>query len=1220
MKINGKKFVVYSLDTPATITERIAKQENTLPKYIYFPDGNLTPADIESDKNIRVENLFNTIKNYPYENNIYDLLKDIRSKNSKLSPYQDVLVPYILYNEAYDTNDDNQAGFILLVLQSNIDNDPVNSKAFFTKKVNVTDIWKSRKIDKAKFAKEIAANKELVNETVKKLDSFQSATSDIEYTEFNLENVTFDFSLSIPGISISELFNRIILAPGVPVASWGGMYKILKDFIPPPGDNWKLTHKSAIFVHLSQKVDVSTTSHKDYTKAMIVIDDKVNDSDNKVNDSDNIHDTSTINNVKVRLELDILSSNVYLTREGLIERLLSVFSGLNNTRYSDIKETKVNGVFYVLDHGFNKFIFSDMTMNNTIFSDLASIDEYEKASKKKNSVYWHFYHPSTGHMSVNITGKIVEKGDVILQRKDTSSSVKLGAEYVRVKIAVADNVESVAEFQVLFGKLLGIYDNEFDSVFNFYKKYIPTFTKNLIKSKKQAISTGPPKLRDIAPEVFVKGYPPKCPKPPTIVSDEEAEQAKAEGKAVLVYPKTDQEGFPQRNYICPYENAKFPSLRSNPLSNKDLVPFLVCCYEKDHSEKRGSIYRHYYYGEELSNEPKHSQQDLIQTNKFLPLNIFGIIPSEAIRIFDMYDYSEDYKYVRKGVSNTMSSFIECVMEGMLEKLDTNTKVREKITNRIRQELNTPEYIASCKQEMYDFTDREISEYILDQNKYFDPRYFLSLLENKFNCNIYVFSRAKNSSCQLIIPRHMQGYYKRDVNRPTVLVYEHYGSTKDNSKIPRCELIVKWEVQQSENLMYNFPYKSRISKGIRKVYNELVNTYSLTTKIVPNTFTIPGSVKLLEQGIDSYGKCRILKCQYEDGTEFTLLTTPMQPFIVKETRNLSITSISVSTALSIAASMGITITEQRLEGSQVKELDGIISNTSIHVSIPINNGKMIQGVPEYQESVSFPVNTDSMLTRFNRYKKLSRYVLEYVFWLFSRYVNQDENRNSMDDSVVSTFARKHMIVDTAFEYPELSKNLTTSTPLIRNGDSIVVKSEETKKRLVYALRVEVVRNRKKVLQYHTRQVIENYYVDITDFDHYHNQVILEGDNSIDKWIVEQSQTNVIHDSIIQGYSLPYFFKNSLINQTEIYLAQNANSIELAFGVFKTWQNSHYNPGYDVDEVVENNEFILYSYENRYSITEYKIPGNKPLYGTMKVIGYKDTDNNARFVVLLDINNI
>ena len=86
-------------------------------------------------------------------------------------------------------------------------------------------------------------------------------------------------------------------------------------------------------------------------------------------------------------------------------------------------------------------------------------------------------------------------------------------------------------------------------------------------------------------------------------------------------------------------------------------------------------------------------------------------------------------------------------------------------------------------------------------------------------------------------------------------------------------------------------------------------------------------------------------------------------------------------------------------------------------------------------------------------------------------------------------------------------------------------EETLKRLLYVLRLELVRQKNKILNYHSHDTIDNYYMDITDFDHYPFQVILYGDESVDNMIKERGTRQfIIHNKVSPASKTPYFFKN------------------------------------------------------------------------------------------------
>ena len=177
------------------------------------------------------------------------------------------------------------------------------------------------------------------------------------------------------------------------------------------------------------------------------------------------------------------------------------------------------------------------------------------------------------------------------------------------------------------------------------------------------------------------------------------------------YPQVVEEGIMPHNYICNYDKAPYPGLRNNPLANKDIIPYLPCCFKRDHSEVEGNIYAHYYKGEELKKgKEQKQQQNFIITNKFTPYNWYGYLPENISKMFDMIDTRENYKFIRKGVSNRKSSFLECVMEGVWKEtniLNVPEKRRAKILEQKRKLLATDISAALCKQEMYDFNTEEI---------------------------------------------------------------------------------------------------------------------------------------------------------------------------------------------------------------------------------------------------------------------------------------------------------------------------------------------------------------------------------------------------------------------------------------------------------------------------------------------------------------------------------
>jgi hypothetical protein len=229
---------------------------------------------------------------------------------------------------------------------------------------------------------------------------------------------------------------------------------------------------------------------------------------------------------------------------------------------------------------------------------------------------------------------------------------------------------------------------------------------------------------------------------------------------------------------------------------------------------------------------------LITSKKFAAADRYGTLPVILNKMFDIFDYDEDYIYVRKGVNyskGAKSSFLECVMEGMYKETGIlNSTDREAFLAEKRCELATDANAAACSQEMYDYTLSEIINIIQDSSIYMEPSLFSSLLEQHFNCNIFVFSRSDNNT-NINIPRHIHAYYKnKRENAKCIFIYEHKGSSADKEKGTRCELIVKWEKRDKDNVSYYYPYTSKVSKGVRNLYMSMIKSYALKDEIVESS--------------------------------------------------------------------------------------------------------------------------------------------------------------------------------------------------------------------------------------------------------------------------------------------------------------------------------------------------------------------------------------------------
>jgi len=596
-RINNLGIDIYSLDTVESITRRIASKLNTLPKFIYYLNG--IPPRENINPNTSFINLFDIIMETDNFEDVYNGVKD-KLDQTNLQLIDDILVPYIIKNQTFLGVDNSMVEFLLLQFQTELEGLGV----FGDDIPNVLEIWENRRELDKKLTDSIRGNKTLSDEYTDIINTFENTQSNLNFTDFELEKSVLEFKLNSRDISIIDVFNDIKLTKDIPFASVDKKYKIYRDVTPLP--TWVTTFENIILIKVNKyKITPERKlEDTDYLNVVVTIED---------------------DSIKILTEMEFKRDIIDILT--LQDRLRDIFT----YTLTDYTETKVNGVFYVPKFELSKEVILDLITNDMLFSNMIHVDESDKISKKKSGIYIYFNHPNIGLITANIIPKIAERGDSDLLNKDTTNEFKYGTHYIRIKITSANNTRVIKDFQEIFMKLLMIYNDKFETVKTYYTRFIPNFIKRL------TMRTGNNrrlKLKDIAPEVFVPGYPPKCTHQPSIIEDDEVEEYRAQGKQVMTYPKVVTNGVIPRNYVCEYRDAKYPALRDNPLSNKDIVDYLPCCYTKDHTKRQGSIYRHYFLGEPLRDEERETrQQDIIITNKFVNRNVFGVLPDNVQNVF-----------------------------------------------------------------------------------------------------------------------------------------------------------------------------------------------------------------------------------------------------------------------------------------------------------------------------------------------------------------------------------------------------------------------------------------------------------------------------------------------------------------------------------------------------------------------------------------------------------
>ena len=1162
VKINNKEFKIYDLDNLDTIKSRISTELNTLPEYLL--NFNFSIEDIKNKSNINVQDLLEILRNTSYFSEFYKQYKNyVEDVNvSKL------IETFILFNKNFNNKDIKD--YLVLLIKNDIE------KVFKENIPDIEEILRNKKENLKVITRKIDVNIKNSKNNTKILEEFESVKLNSNYTDFELETHKFNLILDMKNISILDIFNSIRLSEDIPFAYCNNFYKILKTINTEEEWSYDLEDILILKFKLSEK-----NNNIIYEDILINIENK---------------------KVLIYVVYDIKKSNIIESK--FIEKIVDCFD-IENIKIEKIEDRKISGPYYITNQHFNNYIMSDLILNNELFSTFLSTNESKNATRKKFFLYLNTF--KTGLISASITYKDIEKIDFKKQLKNKDKNLfKIGTSLIRVQVR-SNDLNNIKQFQRIFSKFISLYNQKYKEIENYYKMFFKDFNK---VDKKIQIKEKKEKLTDIVPELFLKKYSRSCTTAPTIVSDEEYETKYKKYKK-MIFPKESDISTEQRNYICiPKKDSKknqiYPGLQKNKLSNKDKFPFVPCCYVKDQSTNAGSNYRKYFFNEEKVKK-NIIQQDLLVTNKFAPLNGFAKLPENTLKLFNNLDYDKDYEYIRLGVHKNCNSLINCILNVFgdedIKNLNSDKDALFAYMYTLREKMATDEYANLCKQELYDYSIEEIKSEIKNNNIYFDPKKYIRILEYMFNCNIYIFSRLEKDNDKLIVPRHIQTYYKNQNDNKCVFIYEHLGSESDKAKIPQCEIICKWNKNLKDGFKYSFENNEEISVGILKIFNKLNESYSLNSKNVISNFSFKSEI--VGQKLDSYGKCRSITLIFNNIFVNVIFSKPIQPLHVKQ--NNIINKIDIKNCIKFCAYNNITILSQNIIKNKCVQINGKLGN--IYISIIVKDTDILNSVPINKNNLyNNSKENNSELQKFIRNRKLSIYISEYIFWFFSKFISEKQIK-SVDDTIFE-FYKNYILLDKNFKYDvdKVLKKFDTQNNGIIKNNKIVFNSEELIKRVIYVLKLEFLHNKENILNYKNLIYMKNYYSEPNDFDTNNNQVILQGSDSSKKWLIQKNKKeNILENKINLEINYSYFMKNDIIGK-DIKMLKNTDNINKAINISNTWNKQNY-----VDEGKEDKtklEYNLYSYVNYNDITIY----NKD--SDINIFGYKNNDK-LLFTSILDL---
>lgn len=1186
--LNGNEFDIYELDDINSVLDRIASKLNTIPKYLYF-DKEL---ELKEGFKTNVIDILEVIKTYK-DVNFMKLNKEVKEKLPLLRTKEDILYVWLCYSKSIKDimKDKTTRSLILYSIDEEINNlydikPKLNIEKYINEECGESGIKKRLEDD----IKNLQLKVKKINDVMYKYNSIKKG---INYSIFILEKLEINYTLDLKYVSLIEIFNSIKLSKSIPCASFNNYFKISKEYNPFP--KWNETLNDYIILRVNEKINPRIIKVENYSVSYIYIEDNL-----------------PVVKMIINLSNQNISNNEYVNQ---------VFKCIDNPKILNIKENLLKGVYTIQKQSFDKYVFSDMVLNNPIFSKILNINEKDVASKTKSELYIYLNHPIHGIITANLIEYISE---------DVESEP-----FIKVHIIRARNMEGVLAFQETLSKLFVIYNNEYDDIIKEYRKYIPSFGKKdiiLKEEKKKILRLGDvnPEILDIPKEDKLKiVYTRMCDNIPRVVSEEEAIELNKNNILTMKYPKDDL-NFKQNYYVCDeHGEYKYPGLTKNKFPSKDKVIGLPCCYKEDHS-KKNSIYKRYYETEDVKDVKKIISQKMIISNKFVGVTSTGILPKNILTFFETIDPINEYR--RTGMTKSENSFIECVLEamniGIFQNITTDTKDRQEfVKNERLNRLSKLSLTGICRQEIYTKSVEEIHEYVKG-NEYFDPKIFIRLLEEAYKCNIFIFDRENVENGEMTLPNFSKNYLKYENNNPYIFIYINPGNVADVAEYPQCELIIRFSEGKSK---YSFEYDEIVSIQIKKMYDNLSLSYIFNKNVNNIKFGIKNyynsQENFINQLIDVNGKTRILYIKFKGSKIVSLITDPIPPLPIPEVNKKEsftiLNKLNISDAMIFAKEYYININKQVIKDGFVKQLVGTYGN--INVSIPIEDTTNIKGL-EVTNELFFIENTESVMDIYNKNKKYAKYIIEYAYWLLSNYINNKKITLPISDKDLDIFIKENIEIIPSFKYKSVNKIFSYKSGVL-NNNKLVLLNKETLDRLYYVLKLGIVRNMNKIIDYHNYKTIDGYFEDINDLDTYPNQVILYGTFSVEKWINEKRIEYKLYNRVKIDNTLneeflnsPYFFKNNNISENDIYLAQNTNSLNNCMNIAKNWVINKYNIGnLDDNENLEFYECTLYAYESASNIKIYNIDGIQNNYD-IKILGYKILINDileSRYTVLLKL---
>mgnify|MGYP006139876067 CR=1 FL=1 len=1170
LRFSNHRVSLNVFDNSKTILSKISSILETLPKYLI------------------IENL-NNIKYQSGDVDVIDILSELKSDNFNFSENQilnikslknvniqeDIINVFIYYNKLIEeTIKESPKDFILIRLKDYIDKN--RSVYDFMKEYlkkdddNMTDyiytVYKTRKTMNAKIQSEIRENNNNNKKILEQLETVNITEDDFEEstTEFVLEKYNIDMVIKHKIINLLYLFNDCHTTDEVSFIYFNNFYKV--------NNNYHLDDKEISIVE-NEKIDTENT-----IVFRVLNNVKKNTCSNcyiTINDANEIV-VSFIYNVEFD-DIEIIK-----------ERIMKSINVLKDNVKIEINRYNNSGYYYMNGMNYNIYMIRDMILNDNFINQYMITNEFNisktrKFKKQRDNIFLYSLRGILGEFKCSLS----QQYKSFYERKfykDENQDVSV----VRIRLINIDD-ENIDNIKLYMYKFLRYYKIQEETLIKEYKSLNPEFEDSFKDKTRYKID------KNYFTEILGKGYKRVCQrqKQPVIISEEEKNDEKY--KYYIEFPKNSN----SKIYTCD-QNNEFKYVGLVALNNKP-VP---CCFTTD--RRKTKIFEDYYGEEEIDkitskeNISIDKQQLIITTNKAVFKDNLGKLPENIEKMFNMS--LNDTEYLRKGVNRGKKCFLECVLKALgIMKKYSNSVMKEEL----KKLASRPE---CCKQEMYDESLEEIKRKILDEETYLDPKLYINLLSQFYDCNIILFTRdSENPKGTLQIPRNIKGYFKHNlVKKNTVFIYEHLGSHTNNLQYPTCEYIVDTNMK---NVYMEYQTNKFFLKLVNKIFYETEGSifYNNMNTKVESEFLKNEKLEFLSQEINNFGKTVSLNVSYKENV-FTIETSPIQPLLLPITKLKQ--PISYKLIQEFIKNILNSYVGEDIESNDKNSIQFIIGTVEYNIKYYVN---------EKKKNTVYMKNSKNLYEKFNMNMKNSKYLMKNVFCMFSRYLNEknEEVSIAIDREFVLEFLENSIIINDDFYYDELIKPEINKKGYIYKNNKIIITTQMKEKVIFALIKENMSMNNKKFIEMYDSMYIKDYYIDVNDLHSNNKEIIIGGNIESLKSIVDNNNIKYKYFNKLRINEERYFLHNRNIDNV-LFLCVKCKNIKECINLFinKELNNNLNKNDKEIPKELINNinyKYTLYSYVNMDNITEYSVRGENNEYG-IKIIATKKDGENVFFALL------